>query len=208
MTEELAGCSVIVTLIAYCLGCFSTGYYLVRWKTGLDIRTLGSGNIGARNVGRVLGKNGFLLTSLGDGIKGLLAVGLAMYETQNGCCALLALIAVVVGHIWPVQLGFRGGKGVAPSVGGLVIFGWDWVAFLVIFALGYLIFRRTVISGLLAFLLLPGASFLLDHNGSLAFGFSLLAVLILFCHRQNISQEFAHFRACPSKTSDTSERKL
>lgn len=208
MTGELPDCLVIVTLIAYCLGCFTTGYYLVRWKTGVDIRTLGSGNIGARNVGRVLGRNGFLLTSLGDGIKGLLAVGLAMYETRNDGCALVALIAVVMGHIWPVQLGFRGGKGVATSIGGLVIFGWDWVAFLIIFTLGYLILRRTVTSGLLAFLLLPGVSFLLDRNGSLAVGFSLLAVLILICHRQNLSQELAHFRAYPPKSSDTSERKL
>ena len=63
---------------SYVLGCFSTGYYLVRQRTGQDIRELGSGSTGARNAGRVLGRNGFLLTMAGDLAKGGLAVWLAL----------------------------------------------------------------------------------------------------------------------------------
>ncbi len=108
------------TLGAYVLGCFATGYYLVRARTGRDLREIESGNVGARNVGRVLGKSGFTLTVLGDLSKGALAVWFAAeFANHNRLAMALATLAVVVGHIWPAQLHFRGGKGVATSFGGV-----------------------------------------------------------------------------------------
>ena len=72
---------------AYFIGCFTTGYYLVRLRTGKDIREMGSGSAGARNVGRFLGKSGFFLTMLGDFIKGALAVWLARKFSSNDFAA-------------------------------------------------------------------------------------------------------------------------
>src|SRR3954471_11257483 len=100
-------------VIGYALGCFNTGYYLVRWKTGQDIRQIGSGSCGARNVGRIVGRNGFLLTVAGDVLKGILAIAFAEVCIGGELAKLVALIAVVVGHVWPIQLKFHGGKGVA-----------------------------------------------------------------------------------------------
>ena len=107
---------------AYLLGCFAIGYYLVRARTGKDIREIESGSTGARNVGRVLGKPGFVLTAFGDVGKGALAVWSAQEWTNNNHLAALALLAVVAGHLWPAQLRFRGGKGVATSFGALLMF--------------------------------------------------------------------------------------
>ena len=102
-----------VFLAAYALGCFTTGYYLVRLRLGQDIHDSGSGSVGARNVGRLLGWRGFLLTVLGDFGKGALAVWAARHFTMDDRLVLLAMLAVVAGHVWPMQLRFRGGKGMA-----------------------------------------------------------------------------------------------
>lgn len=73
------GKEFMLILASYALGCLATGYYWVRWQTGQDIRRLGSGGVGARNVGRVLGPWGFTITLLGDAAKGALAVGLGTW---------------------------------------------------------------------------------------------------------------------------------
>src|SRR5205814_6775520 len=109
----------ILCFCSYLLGCFAAGYYLVRMRLGEDLRELGSGSVGARNVGRVLGKTGFLLTLLGDFGKGAFAVWAARHFTTNDHAVALAMICVVAGHIWPLQLRFRGGKGMATSLGAL-----------------------------------------------------------------------------------------
>lgn len=113
---------LLALLVAYALGGFNTGYWLVRWRTGQDLRTIGSGNAGARNVGRILGPWGFAATLLGDMLKGalpVLGVQLAGGSTIDG---LLVGLAVTAGHNWPAQLGFRGGKGLATSFGALLMF--------------------------------------------------------------------------------------
>lgn len=176
---------------AYLLGGFATGYYWVRFRTGQDIRELGSGSIGARNVGRVLGKTGFLITLLGDFGKGALAVLAARGFSNHKLFAAVTLLFVVAGHIWPLLLGFRGGKGVATSLGALLAF--DWQLALIyggIFLLGLALMRRTVLPGLLAFLLLPLVSYWRHHDRFEAAGFATLAALVLFAHRQNLMEEF------------------
>jgi glycerol-3-phosphate acyltransferase PlsY len=188
-------------VVGYLLGCFATGYYLVRWKNGKDIRTLGSGNIGARNVGRVLGRNGFILTCVGDGLKGLVAVWGTLLVTHDVNCAMLALLAVVLGHSFPFQLGFRGGKGVATSIGGMVVFGWHALAFILLVVLGYSLFRRTVPAGLFAFLLLPAASCIMNPSEPFVVGFSILAVIVWFCHRQNLVEELTRYRSIKTGSS-------
>ena len=180
----------LVILAGYSLGCFTSGYYLVRWRTGDDIRLLGSGSVGATNVSRVLGKPGFVLTVLCDFFKGLLAVWLAEYFRISPTSAVLTMIAVAGGHVWPAQLWFHGGKGVATSLGAVVMFDHVIAAifagmFLVLFAL----IRNFVLAGLLAFAITPLALFLLDFPLDSVFGLSALALLILIAHRRNIPDE-------------------
>ena len=178
-------------LVAYLLGCFATGYYLVRHRLGRDIRELGSGSTGARNVGRVLGKAGFLLTLLGDFGKGALATGFAFYFTQNQHLAAVAMLAVVAGHLWPVQLRGRGGKGAATSLGALLVYDFRLaLAFLVLFAVAFVLLRKTVLPGLLAFTFMPLVSHYLHHDPAEVFSLAVLAAFVLFAHRQNVHDEF------------------
>lgn len=180
----------LCVLGAYGLGCLTTGYYLVRIRVGQDIRSLGSGNVGARNVGRILGKPGFLITLVGDFGKGVLAIWAVWHFSGNDFLALIALLAVTLGHIWPVQLRFRGGKGVATSLGGLLL--WDWrlaAAYAVAFAVLFALFRRSTLPGLFAYIGLPLVSFGLNGDLVKTMLMAALCALVLFAHRKNFGDE-------------------
>jgi acyl phosphate:glycerol-3-phosphate acyltransferase len=183
---QATGCGVG----AYLLGSLATGYYLVRARTGRDIREMESGSTGARNVGRVLGKTGFCLTVLGDVGKGALAVWAAQEWTRNHHFAALAMLAVVAGHIWPAQLQFRGGKGVAPSLGALLVFDYRLaLIFAALFLAGFSLARKSVLPGLFAFACLPLAGFWLDRDGLAAAMMTVLVATILIAHRRNFADE-------------------
>ena len=150
---------------AYLLGCLAIGYYLVRARTGKDIREIESGSTGARNVGRVLGKSGFVLTALGDLGKGALAVWSVREWTHNHHLAALAMLAVVAGHLWPAQLRFRGGKGVAASFGALLMFDHRVaVAILVLFLGGFAVTRKSLFPAMFAFACLPLADWWFNRD--------------------------------------------
>ncbi|HKE56861.1 MAG TPA: glycerol-3-phosphate 1-O-acyltransferase PlsY [Pyrinomonadaceae bacterium] len=112
---------LLVIAIAYLLGSIPFGYLIVRAKKGGDIRQTGSGGTGATNVSRRAGKMAGVVTLLLDALKGttavLIAKALASGASDAAWIVALAAIAVMVGHIFPVWLGFRGGKGVATGVG-------------------------------------------------------------------------------------------
>jgi len=183
-----------IALGAYALGCFTTGYYLVRMWTGQDLRELGSGNVGAKNVGRVLGKTGFFLTLLADFGKGAFTIWAARHFTTDPRAVAVAALAVVAGHIWPVQLLFRGGKGMATSLGALLIFDYHFAGvFLLIFTAGFGLLRKTVLPGLFAFACLPLVCLYLDPNPARTFGISMLALFVVFAHRKNLFDEFFIF---------------
>jgi glycerol-3-phosphate acyltransferase PlsY len=187
---------------AYMLGCFATGYYLVRAVRGTDIRTVASGSVGARNVSRVLGRTGFFLTTLGDALKGSLAVWAARHFFPDDRLAIAALLAVVAGHIWPVQLRFRGGKGVATSIGALLVYDWRLiVVYVAVFACGLLIARKTVLPGLFAFVCLPAAAFWLHRDGFELATLTCLAGMIVFAHRTNLADEIPALVARRGATS-------
>jgi acyl phosphate:glycerol-3-phosphate acyltransferase len=182
-----------IFLAAYALGCFTTGYYLVRRRTGQDLRLLGSGSVGARNVGRLLGWRGFLVTVLGDFGKGALAVWAARHFTPDERLVVLAMLAVVAGHVWPVQLHFRGGKGMATSLGALLIYDFRLaVAVALLFAAASAALRKTVLPGLLAAACLPLMTLYLAGPAE-AVGTSVLAGLVLAAHRKNLVTEISHF---------------
>lgn len=109
---------LLALLIAYLLGAIPFGYLLVRWKTGSDVRSAGSGNIGATNVLRTTGRAAGVVTLLLDMAKGYLAVGIAGALTQEDSLWMsAAALAVMAGHAYPVFLKFKGGKAVACFVG-------------------------------------------------------------------------------------------
>ncbi len=176
---------------AYLIGCFTTGYYLVRFKMGQDIREMGSGSAGARNVGRFLGKGGFFLTVLGDFIKGVLAVWLARKFSNDDFSTALAVLAVVAGHLWPVQLKFHGGKGVTTSMGALLVFDYR-VAFTLaaLFTIFYIFTRKSLLPAMFAFLCLPVACWYYSQNHFTIGTMTVLSATILFAHRKNLSEEF------------------
>lgn len=182
----------IATILGgYLLGCFSTGYYLVRFSTGSDIRVLGSGSAGAINVSRKLGIRGFALTFLGDVIKGTIAVGVALYLRLDPLVVMLVLVAVVAGHIWPVQLRFRGGKGVATAFGALIAL--DYKLALVLLLLAGIIFvlmKRFTLSGLVAITLSPAIAIIMGHPPTNVIGIAAMALIILTAHRANIHTIF------------------
>lgn len=95
----------------------STGYHLVRWITGDDVRQGGSGSSGARNVGRALGRWGFVATMAGDIAKGAAAPAAVRLAGGTPACVGIAGVAVVAGHVWPVYLGFHGGRGLTTAFG-------------------------------------------------------------------------------------------
>ena len=187
--------------ICYLLGSFTSGYYWVRWRTGQDIRLVGSGNVGARNVGRVLGPTGFCITLLMDVAKAVVAVALATYAGLGTDAVVACILAVVAGHNWPPQLRFHGGKGVATSVGALLAF--DSLAALVVLLLFlplWALVRSFTLSGLFAFAISPLVLFLAGFENPSIAALSFLAILMLITHRKNIREEFAKiFRT--SKTS-------
>jgi glycerol-3-phosphate acyltransferase PlsY len=178
---------------AYLLGCFTTGYYLVLCLRGEDIRQTGSGNLGARNVGRFLGWQGFMITVLGDFSKGVFAVWAAQHFTKDPNLLALALLAVVVGHVWPIQLKFHGGKGVACSLGGLLVYDYRLLfAFVILCACAFCFTRKTVLPGLFAYACLPLASMFLHEERGKTVAISCLAAIILVAHRKNLVEEVSH----------------
>src|SRR5262245_54544149 len=182
-----------ICLCAYVLGCFTSGYYLVRWLTNQDIREIGSGSVGARNVSRVLGKTGFFFTVLFDFGKGAFTVWAAEHFTNDGRLVVLAMIAVVAGHIWPVQLRFHGGKGMATSLGSLVVFDPQLaVTFVVLFLVLGLLLRRTVLPSLCALACIPFVAMWLEHNQAKMILLTLWAGLVMIAHVKNLMEELSH----------------
>ncbi len=185
---------------AYLIGCFITGYYLVRARTGLDVRDTGSGSAGARNVGRVLGRAGFAITVLGDFAKGALAVWLARKLSNDDFSAALAVPAVVAGHLWPAQLKFHGGKGVTTSLGALLVFDYRLaLTFAVLFGIIFLFARKTVLPAMFAFLCLPAACWFFAQSHCAIAAIAALSAAVLFAHRKNLAEEWIALKSEPRK---------
>lgn len=180
---------IIAVIIAYFIGCFSTGYYLVRFRTGKDVRNVGSASVGATNVRRIFGWRGFIFTFVGDAIKGVIAISGALYFDLNQFGVVLVMIAVIAGHIWPVQLGFRGGKGIATAIGAILIFDYLLVLILLVFSvIVWILSRRFTFSGLVAVTLSPLLVFLLGRSLTEIIGMAVVTLIILLAHRDNIRE--------------------
>lgn len=191
MLDLLKDAMFIVT--GYALGCLTTGYYLVRYYLSSDVRDSGSKSVGATNVGRQLGRKGFLLTFAGDFAKGVTVLLLAVLGGCSSGALGLVLLAVVCGHIWPVQLGFKGGKGVSPALGGLIVY--DPVLTLImatIFLPLYLLFRDRELSGVIVFIGLPVVAMSLGRSPFAVTVCLALALVLLWAHRENLVLLWRH----------------
>lgn len=131
----------VVVAASYVLGCLVAAYYVARWRHGVDIRASGSGNAGARNMARVYGLSDAALTLVLDAAKGAIAVLAGLYFVGPDWAAVVALCAAMVGHIWPAQLGFHGGKGAATGLGGILVL--DPLAALALLGVGAVLFALT-----------------------------------------------------------------
>ncbi len=183
-------------LASYALGCLTAAYYLTRWRLGKDLRNEGSGNLGARNAGRVLGRGGFVAVFLWDAAKGFVAVSVASRLGDGAVLPVAALIAVTIGHTWPAQLRFRGGKGIAVSIGATVALDPLALALLVAAAVPLIALLRSVtVGGLAAFALGPLLAWSAGRPPSTVAALGFTAAFVLFTHRRNLADELARWRA-------------
>lgn len=183
---------IICIVVAYVLGGICTGYYLARLTAKIDIRESGSGGVGARNVSRILGRPGFLITLIGDAAKGLISVLLAWRFDLAAPAVSLVLVAVVAGHIWPPFLQFRGGRGIATAIGAYLGYDYQLALLLLVLTVILLVFRRGfTLSGLAAFLLLPFVAYAFDLPGHSVAALVTVAAMILFAHRDRIRKAFS-----------------
>lgn len=196
----------LIFLAAYLCGSIPFGLMIVRAVAGVDLRTMGSGNIGATNAGRVLGKTGGAAILLLDALKGAGPTLAAPWMATTFSAALtsqqaqvLAAVAAILGHMFPVWLGFRGGKGVATALGAIsVLAPWGTLVAAVVFAAAFAIKRIVSLSSILAAVgfglyqlweLRPDP--FSEEKWTLA-AFSIsIPVLIIIRHKSNIVR-FAH----------------
>jgi acyl phosphate:glycerol-3-phosphate acyltransferase len=177
----------LIVPVAYAIGGFSAGYWLVRFRTGTDVRTLGSGATGATNAARVLGRGGFVAVMLLDAAKGALAAVLARAAGLDGGWEFAAAAAVVAGHVWPLQLGFRGGRGLAPLLGAWLVLAPLAIALsLLVAAAAWALSKRRVLSGLLGALLLPATTWWETRSAVAAALAALVFAIVAFAHRSHL----------------------
>jgi len=186
---------LITAALSYLLGSIPFGYLLVRTFHGEDVRQSGSGNIGATNVSR---KSPFLglLTLLLDALKGFAAVAITLQLSSGPAWLLgLAAFAAVIGHMFPVWLKFRGGKGVATGLGSFLLLVPKTIVVLVCFFIAiFVIFRYVALASILAVALFPVVVWLLGpyrHTPSMLAFMAAASLLIIVRHHANIRRLMA-----------------
>ncbi|MFC1454373.1 glycerol-3-phosphate 1-O-acyltransferase PlsY [Verrucomicrobiota bacterium] len=188
-----------VGFLAYLVGAIPTGYLLAKIK-GIDIRNVGSGNIGATNVYRCVGKSWGILTFVLDFLKGYLPAALfpllIQYWTNESYSASISIIfgcLAVAGHNWPVYLRFRGGKGIATGAGALL--GFDPLVMLIgiiSWALLFLATRYVSVASMLATIIIAVSAWLLyTGNMLIPIMLTIASVIIIWRHRSNLRRLLA-----------------
>ncbi len=181
--------NISIIIASYFVGCFSSAYYLTKSSLGQDIREFGSSNAGAKNAGRALGKKGFILVFLGDFIKGALVVSACLYLDLGESICMLALVAVVTGHIFPAQLSFKGGKGLATCLAGLLVIDYRLALILLaITALLTLLSKNDHLSVTFVISISPLIAYALGLALPIIIGLVALAGLIVYTHRHDLKK--------------------
>jgi len=183
--------AALLVVFAYLLGSIPTGY-IIGLMAGVDVRASGSGNVGATNVARVVGKREGIMTLLGDAGKGLLPVLIASVAGLTPEWVAAAGVAAFLGHVFPVFLKFKGGKGVATALG--VFLGIVPLATLLligVFAAVVFATRMVSLSSLAAAVLAPVVVWLLAYPRAFVAASTLVAIVIILRHRANIGRLIA-----------------
>lgn len=181
---EIIG-SVCMLLLAYFVGNISPAILIAK-SNGIDIRKEGSGNAGTTNVLRTLGKPAAVITLIVDIAKGVIPVIIANMLFGDEIAG-YTVLAVCLGHVWPVCFGFRGGKGVATTFGALM--GFDWqigLMALLIVAIGVVVTRKMSFGSVVGAATLPVVTLIL-HRSFVVVSI-VLALVVLFKHRSNIKR--------------------
>lgn len=180
---------VATVAMAYLLGSFSFGLFVARWYGQANLRESGSGNIGATNVARTLGRAPALLTLLGDTVKGCVAVLLAQAWGEALTVTALAALAAVIGHMFPVYHRFRGGKGVATALGVMIpLLPWPTLGAVVVWMAVTLSLRYVSAASMMAVLVVPLLAYLRGDPLPLVMAASAAAVLVVGAHRGNLQR--------------------
>ena len=195
---------ILVAIIAYLIGSINFSVILSKKFAGFDVREKGSGNAGTTNMLRSVGKKAAAITLICDILKGVVAIGIAILlgyipEMNKELLLQIAGVAVILGHTFPVFFGFKGGKGVATSLGVLLLSNWQIGLICLVFALVLMILTRMVsVGSCAAAILFPVLTlFINEHytvltegkSGNVYFIYSvILAIIVLFNHRENIKR--------------------
>ena len=196
---------ITMAIIAYLIGSINFSVIISKKVAGFDVREKGSGNAGTTNMLRAVGKKAAAVTLICDVLKGVVSIGIAIIlgnivkDINRELLIQVAGIAVVLGHTFPVFFGFKGGKGVATSLGILLLSNWQIGLICLVFGIVLIILTRMVSLGsCAAAVLFPVLTlFINDHytvltegkSGSTYFIYSvILAIIVLYNHRSNIKR--------------------
>ena len=192
--------SIFNAIIAYLIGSINFSVIYSKKFAGFDVREKGSKNAGATNMLRTVGKKAAILTLICDILKGIVSIGIAILigniikNIDISLCVQIAAICVVLGHTFPIFFGFRGGKGIATSLGVILLINWQIGLICLVFALAIMAFTRTVsIGSVAAAILFPiltlfiGKEFFIIQGNYFVFSI-ILAAFVIFNHRENIKR--------------------
>jgi glycerol-3-phosphate acyltransferase PlsY len=178
---------ILLALLSYLLGSVPTGYLLVRRTGHKDVRDLGSGSTGATNVLRVKGWKTALPVALFDVLKGFLPAFLALRWTGEPAFAALCGLLAVVGHCYPFSIGFRGGKGVATSLGAYAAIAlWPCLASMGVFLLAVGLTGYVSLGSILGSLAFPALLLASGGPGSVVAASLVIAAVVILRHSGNI----------------------
>ena len=192
---------IVIVIIAYLIGSVNFSIIISKKMAGFDVREKGSGNAGTTNMLRSVGKRAAALTLLCDILKGVVAIGAAIIagliikDLDKALLVQIAAIAVVLGHTFPIFFQFKGGKGVATSLGVLLMVNWQIGLICLIFAVVLIALTRMVSLGSVGAAILYPVLVMFIHtnytvpegSGYLIFSI-ILAIIVAFNHRTNIKR--------------------
>jgi glycerol-3-phosphate acyltransferase PlsY len=182
----------LLLLASYLVGAVPTGIILTKLTGGEDIRKVGSGNIGASNVYRTAGRKLGLLTLAGDCLKGVVPMLIAMLFSFQGAELALVGLAALLGHCFPVYLGFKGGKGVATALGVFLIISPGSVFLMLSLFLVVLgKWRYISLASISCAAAIPYSILLLERSLMVFLVASLISVLVIWRHKENIERLLA-----------------
>lgn len=178
-----------IVVLSYLIGCINTGFYYTRIAYRIDIRSIGSNVTGAMNVSRLAGKKGFIITFLGDALKGALVVWGSRALEMGQWITLISIVAVMIGHIFPIQLKFQGGKGLSTIFGAYLTYNPLWIFFIgVLCIILYPRIRSYTLSCILGITLLPIVLLTMGEDWRVSSILLFCAMIILYACMENIKE--------------------